>query len=175
MYDLLARLPDDGKHALREFCRFLGLERRLEELPRLYGVIPGGRATSALRESYAARRADKYRHVRCDNLLGTTHFHIDPHGFLFTGLCAGIMVATVDDLHPEMTSASHPIAARLLADGPFGLMRSAAERHGYREREDGYVSACDLCIDVRAFLRRAGDYPELRPDEFYLELDKPRP
>jgi hypothetical protein len=173
MYELLGRLPDDGKHALQEFCRFFDLERSLEALPRLYGVIPGGRATSALRESYVARRAINYEHVRCDNLLGTTHFHIDPHGFLFTGLCAGIAVATVDDFHPKITPASHPIATTLLADGPCGLMRSASERHGYRERDVGYVSACDLCIDVRAFMRRAGDYPELSPDEFYLDLDRP--
>jgi hypothetical protein len=143
----------------------------MAELPRLYGVIPGGRAARALRTSHEARPASEFAHAACARLLTTCHFHIDPRGFLVTGLCVGIVTATVDDLHPEIDQASHPIVWTLLDEGPAGLMRMAVRLHAYRERENGYVSACDLCMDVRSHMRRAGDYPELRPEEFYRELD----
>jgi hypothetical protein len=39
----------------------------------------------------------------------------------------------------------------------------AQDRHGYQERADGYVSKCDLCLDVRRCLHQAGEYSELRP------------
>jgi hypothetical protein len=167
LYDLLARLPGDGKRRLEEFSRLAGVADRLELLPQLYGVIPGGRAVRALRRCYSPRPAQAFAGRRCDILLDTTHFHIDPSGSLFTGLCAGLSPASVEDLHPEITPRTHPIFSTLLAEGPHGLMAMATHDHAYEERPTGYVSPCDLCIDVRRWLRGRGSFPELRPDAFY--------
>jgi hypothetical protein len=168
LYELLARLPGDGKRSLEEFCRLTGMALDSEQLPRLYGVIPGGRAARALRHCYASRPAAAFAGRSCaDRLLDTSHFHIDSAGDLFTGLCAGLSPASVEDLHPEMTPESHPLFLTLVAEGPFGLMTLAARRHGYEERRDGYVSPCDLCLDVRRHLWREGSYSELRPACFY--------
>ncbi len=168
LYDLLSRMPDDGRHSLEDFRRWAGLAEKPEIIARLYGVIPGGRAAEALRDSWAPRPAETFRGGDCGaDLLGTTHFHIDHRGDLFTGLCAGIAAGTVEDLHPEIEPTRRPVFYRLMTEGPCGLMDLAAERHGYEERPGGYVSPCDLCQDVRRHLWRAGGYPELRPGSFY--------
>ena len=168
MYGILAQMPDDGRHTLDEFSRWAGIADRPDVLAALYQVIPNGRAVRALRSSYTARRASSFRGRNClGELTSTTHFHIDQNGDLFTGLCAGLAPATIENLHPEVSQGTHPVFHRLASEGPCGLMRMASEGHGYREREDGYVSKCDLCLDVRGVLHETGEFPELRPASFY--------
>jgi MoaA/NifB/PqqE/SkfB family radical SAM enzyme len=168
MYELLSRMPDDGTHSLEEFCRWAGLMNRRELIPRLYQVIPSGRATQALRECYRTRPAAHFRGETClSELLSTSHFHIDQHGDLFTGLCAGLAPASVKDLHPVISEVTHPAFFRLCLEGPYELMGLASRQFGYREREDGYVSKCDLCFHVRKHLQETGAFPELRPAAFY--------
>jgi hypothetical protein len=168
MYDLLSQMPHEGTHQLEEFCRWLGIDHRGEDVPALYQVIPSGRAPEALRECYRLLPASRFRGQTCrSELLSTSHFHIDQHGDLFTGLCAGLAPAAIDDLHPTITEDTHPVFCRLCVDGPFGLMRLARERFGYEERSDGYASKCDLCFDVRRRLHATGGFPELRPGAFY--------
>lgn len=168
LYDLLDRWPDDRPHTLDAFCRREGIADRPEALLDLYGVIPGGRAVKALRHCYQPRPAECFRGESCrGELLSTHHFHIDPSGCLFTGLCAGLVVGTVEDFHPRITAERFPLFSRACAQGPYGLMALAAEEHGFRPRMDGYVSKCDLCLDVRGCLAGTGRYPELRPASFY--------
>ena len=168
LYDMLERLPEERTHTLDEFCRFAGIEDRPQALLDFYGVIPGGRAVKALRRCYLPRPAEAFKGESCrGELLSTHHFHIDPSGHLFTGLCAGIVVGTVDNFHPAITARCFPVFCRACEEGPYGLMRLAVEEHGFRPREDGYVSKCDLCLDVRGSLEATGHYPELRPATFY--------
>lgn len=167
-YALLAQLPDDGTHTLEEFKKLSGIAGRADAEARLYSVIPNGRAARSLRSCYAPQPADYFAEEVCAaELLNVTHFHIDHHGDLFTGFCAGLAPATCEDLHPRITAASHPVFHLLAVSGPVGLMRSRGEAHGYRERAGGYVSKCDLCMDVRGVLSATGAYPELRPASFY--------
>jgi len=168
MYDLLSRMPDDTTHTLEEFCRYLGIDPESEEVPGLYYVIPGGRAPEALRNCYTPHPAPSFRNQACrSELLSTSHFHIDPYGNLFTGLCAGIVAGTVDNLHPAISEDRFPVFATLSKHGPLGLMKIAAEQRRFVERPDGYVSKCDLCFQVRRHLHATGEFPELRPGPFY--------
>lgn len=167
-YEILSQMPGDGRHSLEEFCEWAGIAESPDMIARLYQVIPNGRAVEALRSSYTPREASSFRDASCmRDLTNTTHFHIDHYGDLFTGLCAGLAPATIDELHPEITERSHPVFHRLAVEGPYGLMRIAVDAHGYRERKEGYVSRCDLCMDVRGTLQRTGEFPELRPASFY--------
>jgi hypothetical protein len=169
IYSLLERLPGDGRRDLEQVCREIGWSTNDRRIVESYGVIPGGRACSGLRDCYRAVSEDRFRGDACHTeLTGTTHFHIDLHGNLFTGLCAGLAAATVDDLHPEIEPRSHPVFHRLCMEGPYGLMLWAEEHEGYERRAGGYVSKCDLCLDVRTRLHETGVYPELRPDGFYI-------
>ena len=166
-YALLARLPDDGTRTLEEFCRLTGLPPGSRQVPKLYDLIAGGRAPEALRDYYDAAPAEHFKDARClRDLLSTSHFHVDHHGNLFTGLCAGLAPANVEDLHPTISEQQHPVFWRLCHEGPFGLMRVAADL-GYTPKDEGYVSSCDLCFDVRRHLHATGRFPELRPDAYY--------
>jgi hypothetical protein len=168
LYALLAKMPDDGRHTLEEFCSWAGIADKPEALAELYYVIPNGRAATALAASFASRPASDFRGQTCfADLMSTSHFHIDHHGDLFTGLCAGLAVATIDDPHPYIDEYTQPIVRLLMAEGPLGLMAMAQSTHGYEQRERGYVSKCDLCLDVRDHLFATGVYAELRPAEFY--------
>jgi MoaA/NifB/PqqE/SkfB family radical SAM enzyme len=170
MYGILAKMPDDGRHSLEEFVAWAGLEGRPELVAQLYSVIPSGRAVDALRDAFPSRPAHHFRKATCFvELMSTSHFHVDQHGDLFTGLCAGIAPATVEDLHPRIEPGTHPVFSRLIAEGPWGLMKTAQASCGYRARERGYVSKCDLCLDVRDSLYRTGEFSELRPASFYCE------
>jgi hypothetical protein len=174
MYTLLDRLPDDGTHRLEETCELLRIAANDPRIPASYGVIPSGRACEALRACYACSPAESFRGRTClGQLMSTTHFHIDHHGHLFTGMCAGMVAATVEDLHAELDPDNRPVFTTLCSDGPCGVMDLAIERHGYASRGDGYVSQCDLCLDVRAHLWRTGLYPELQPPGFYAEPPVP--
>jgi len=168
MYELLSRMPDDGTHTLSEFCRWGGIPEDSEMIPQMYGVIAGGRATHALRGCYTRRPADAFERYVCrGELMSTTHFHIDLYGNLFTGLCAGIVPATVDNLHPRVLPETHPCFAMLCDHGPHGLMNMARAEYGFEPHPDGYVSKCDLCYDMRKFMVSHGEYAELRPHSFY--------
>lgn len=137
-------------------------------IPRLYQVIPAGRAVQALRNCYVTQPAAEFRGQSCRaELPSTTHFHIDHNGDLFTGLCAGIAPASIEELHPPISANTHPVFCLLCEMGPSGLMEMAAEQYGFTPRKDGYVSKCDLCFDVRRFLAATGEFPELRPACFY--------
>jgi hypothetical protein len=168
MYDLLSRMPEHTTHTLEEFCRYLGIDPESEQVPGLYHVIPGGRAPEALRNCYTPYPVSYYRSQNCrSELLSTSHFHIDHHGNLFTGLCAGIVAGTTDNLHPQTSEEDFPVFTTLCGHGPCGLVELAKERHGFIERPDGYVSKCDLCFQVRRRLHATGQFPELRPGPFY--------
>ena len=42
-----------------------------------------------------------------------------------------------------------------------------AKGYGYQESEEGYLSKCDLCLDIRKFIVDKGNFKELAPKEFY--------
>lgn len=170
MYNLLESLPDEGKHSLEDACAELAVDPASSWIPSSYGVIPSGRAVRELRSCFRSSPAESFAGVTCaSDLLSTSHFHIDPYGNLITGLCAGIRMASVYDLHPMITAESHPISYRLIEDGPYVLMLEAVSSHGFEPRQSGYVSRCDLCLDVRRHLWQTGRFHELQPDGFYSE------
>ena len=169
LYDILGRMDGiDRTRTLEEFCLITGLDQRKEMLPGLYHLVPGGRVTEEMRDSFTPDRAAAYRTSRCSGeITSTTHFHIDPMGHLFTGLCAGIISGTVDDLHPVITGETRSLLHLLCTGGPVALMELAMEKYGFEEDPGGYVSKCDLCLQVRQFLRTRDTFPEFGPDDYY--------
>jgi len=63
---------------------------------------------------------------------------------------------------------------RFLIAGDFEGLIHFAEDLGYQEKEAGYVSKCDLCLDIRKYLAGKGDFKELSPKEFYDYLESDR-
>jgi hypothetical protein len=93
------------------------------------------------------------------------------YGNYISGFCGGLTVGDWHDL-PELLrdyrEARYPrLIARLIQSGPAGLLELGASEYGFVPSPDGYAGKCHLCVDIRRVLARSGDFPELRPQEFY--------
>lgn len=59
----------------------------------------------------------------------------------------------------------------MLATNLKRLYDFGVKEFGYKELEDGYISKCNLCLDIRRHIvSLTGDYKELSPREFYFNL-----
>ena len=89
------------------------------------------------------------------------------------GYCGGISLGhwqNLDRLIEEgIDLEEHPILKFLIAEDLQGLFHFAAD-FGYGESRDGYLSKCDLCLDLREYLASKKDFEELSPKEFYVHL-----
>ncbi|HYA03614.1 MAG TPA: radical SAM protein [Syntrophobacteria bacterium] len=134
-----------------------------------------GRAVSRLRDLAPAHRAAAFFRQPCrPEFLRSWHNHFDNYGNLLPGYCGGISLGNwlhLDSLTEEgIDLGFHPILSFLISGNMEGLFQFA--RHfGYREAERGYVSKCDLCLDLRRFLAGRGDFEELAPKEFYEHVE----
>ena len=64
-----------------------------------------------------------------------------------------------------------PLIDLLVGEGPYGLMELAEKEVGYRQRPEGYIGKCHLCVDVRKHMVEEGeDRRELAPKSFYEHL-----
>jgi hypothetical protein len=50
-----------------------------------------------------------------------------------------------------------------------GLLLFARD-FGFQESEEGYISKCDLCLEIRKYLLTKKEFDELKPTEFYSHL-----
>jgi hypothetical protein len=171
--DVLSRmecgLDHTRTHTLAESARLLGLDPFKGDLWRIHDYLnPSGRAVERLADGLPAYAPETFQDDACGRTLqNTTHFHIDPQGNLYTGHCPGITVANVENLHPAIDSARHPVYSQLAEGGPVWLWRGLAP--DFQPDPKGYVSKCHLCLAVRKHLRATGRYEELRPDEYYRD------
>ena len=46
-----------------------------------------------------------------------------------------------------------------------------AKEYGYCEHQQGYLSKCHLCVDIRKYLSNKNEFIELEPKEFCLHLE----
>ena len=74
-----------------------------------------------------------------------------------------------ETLQRGIDSEEQPVLALLIAEDIEGLL-GFVRAEGYREREEGYVSKCDLCLDLRGYLVEHGEHGELAPRAFYDRL-----
>ncbi len=164
----------------REFSR-LGIEGTLpfEEYLRIgYGLAYGelllnGRAVYKLAYLFPKYPARRFFGFSCrGDLLRDWHVHVDNYCNFVPGFCAGLSLGDARDLE-GIRAGSGPgryrVLRALLTD--LGELYRLGIEHGYREREEGYVSKCHLCLDIRRHLARCGDFPELAPRAFYEHLE----
>jgi hypothetical protein len=133
-----------------------------------------GRAARALGPHYPSRPAEHYFNEPCrPAFLRDWHNHFDNYGNFMPGYCGGISLGDWHELG-TLTSVgvnmeTHPVLFYLLAEDVEGLLYFARER-GYETAPGGYVSKCDLCLDIRAYLAKTGEFKELTPRRFYDQL-----
>ena len=161
--------------------RELGLKGTLpfERYSRIAGhgldhaeLLPGGRVAYALGHLFQKHPAERYFRASCrDELIRDWHIHVDNYCNFVPGYCGGISLGDARDLDAicrGIDLVEFPILAALLT-GMEELYELGTE-YGYVGLEEGYVSKCHLCVDIRKHLVGVGRFKELRPMEFYEHL-----
>ena len=89
------------------------------------------------------------------------------------GYCGGISLGSwfgLDRLLKEgIDLENRPVLNYLIKNDMRKLFNFASDL-GYQELNEGYVSKCHLCLDIRKYFVSIGDYAELQPREFYEQL-----
>ncbi len=165
---LMERLPDhDKKYPLHESCRLLGIDSKDGSLWRIHPYLnPCGRAAMRLADGLKRHSVEEFEGDACGRTFrSTSHFHIAPHGNLFTGHCPGISVANVENLHPQVEEGIVPFFTTLCEGGPV----EAWKRHAPEFAPDatGYIGKCHFCLELRRHLFERNVFSELRPAEMY--------
>jgi len=146
-----------------------------ESLAQRVELFLMGRASRKLRSHYPAHPASAFFDIPCQPpFLRDWHNHFDNYGNFVPGYCGGISLGSWHDLdrltEDGIDLEEHVVLRHLIREDLGGLFRFARDL-GYQELSDGYVSNCDLCVDIRRFLITQGDFEELAPREFYQHLD----
>jgi hypothetical protein len=133
-----------------------------------------GRAPDALRTFYPSYPARRLFATPCMPVfLRDWHNHFDNYGNFMPGFCGGISLGNwleLDDLLENGIELDDRPVLRFLIDDDMEGLFHFAEDFGYQESGAGYLSKCDLCLDIRRFLVAKQDFAELRPKEFYEHL-----
>jgi hypothetical protein len=133
-----------------------------------------GRATTTLRELYSKHPSIAFFGEPCVSpFMRDWHNHFDNYGNFIPGFCAGISLGSWRDLDSLLvegvSAADHPVLAILATENIEKLLDFARE-YGYEDRVEGYISKCDLCLDIRKHLFDHEEFVELAPAEFYDQV-----
>lgn len=161
---------------LEDYLDAVGRERASMAFATEYALIPNGRAGTRLSSLYEHFPASRFLGDTCENELSSPHhIHVDAYGNYVSGLCAGISLGDgrdLDALYNGIDLSMRPFLDRAIRGGMGALCEWAQEKYGYRERPEGYIAKCELCLDIRRHLVDVGvGLEELRPLEFYEHLE----
>jgi hypothetical protein len=134
-----------------------------------------GRATSRLKHLYPKHPGDSFLERPCSPpFLRNWHNHFDNYGNYMPGYCGGISLGSwrnMDKLLQEgIDLDSHPVLGFFIEQDFKGLLQFAKD-FGFQELNEGYISKCDLCLDIRKYLLTKKEFDELKPKEFYSHLE----
>lgn len=135
-----------------------------------------GRAADRLKDLYPGYVSDRFLDMPCQpDFLRSWHNHFDNYRNFMPGFCGGISLGSwfeLDQLLEEGIDLSNrPVLECLVNEDMRGLFNFASDM-GYQEIDDGYVSKCHLCLDIRKHLASISDFEELQPRQFYEQLEK---
>ncbi len=132
-------------------------------------LLPMGRAAYQLGHLYRGFPADDFFDQSCrKELLRDWHVHIDNYGNYIPGYCAGLSLGNW--LEVDQANLKELSIVRALVNTGVKELCEIARDFGY-ECQEGYVSKCHLCVDMRRYLvQRTTQFKELRPREFYSHL-----
>jgi len=139
-------------------------------------LLPMGRACYELKHLFIKHPARAFFHESCmPELTRNWHVHIDNYFNYMTGYCGGISLGDarkLDALTREGVSLEDRPVLRALTTGIRSLYEFAVKEFNYKENEEGYISKCHLCIDIRRHIvQQTDEYKELQPRELYFHLE----
>lgn len=161
-FNIMGNLPFD---AYLEKCGFSGLHRT--------ELLPMGRVPYMLAHLYRKHPANRFFNISCkDELTRPWHIHIDNYGNYMAGYCGGISLGNAENLNSirQVNLDDKPILGALVND--LKELLEFGKHFGYKERGDGYISKCHLCVDIRRYIiQHTDEFKELNPKEFYHHLE----
>ena len=131
-------------------------------------LIPMGRAVYQLDSLFTKQPIDVFLRLSCrKEITRDWHIHIDNYGNYIPGFCGGISLGqAVDILSGRPIDLNERRVIKSLVMKMDDLYRLGQD-YGYMAKEDGYISKCHLCLDIRRYLFSRGEFKELRPAGFY--------
>lgn len=167
--EIVAEEPAGAGRATRIASYRAALARHADRL--------AGRAALRLGDYFERFPAEHFRGQHCvEEVLHSRHVHVDPYGFVFPGVCAGIILGNalrepggIEGVWNALREdwPRRPVIEAVVRGGSHALFEKARAL-GYRERREGYANKCHLCSDVRQFLSDRGIWPEdVGPAECY--------
>jgi hypothetical protein len=168
-YNRFKRMGLTDKLRLEDYLR-----RGWNDLTHNVEMFLMGKAVYKLRNLFPKYPSASFLDEPCvPPFLRNWHNHFDNYGNYMPGYCGGLSLGSWRNLNNLVQEAIHlekfPILKHLVEQDMEGLLRMALD-YGYSERVDGYISKCDLCVDMRKFLCQTGEFGELKPKAFYSHL-----
>jgi len=109
-----------------------------------------------------------------EELTRPWHVHIDNYGNYISGYCGGLSLGghdMWDEILQEGVNLDERPVIGALVSCLGDLYRYAEDNCSYTPNEEGYVSKCHLCLDIRKRLSDEGcGLKELSPRQFYDRL-----
>lgn len=173
-YRQFRRLGLTDRLPLEKYVDRVGLHEATSRIE----LLPLGRAVYTLREWFRHYPASAFQGVSCaDALTRPYHNHWDNYGNVLPGFCAGLALGNIldtPDLYEQgLNLDEYPVLQRLFEAGVGALYQLATREFDYQERQEGYISRCHLCLDIRRHLvRQTNTFKALQPFAFYAQLDR---
>jgi len=135
-------------------------------------LFANGRVPYQLGYLYKQYPASHFFGASCRReLIRDWHIHVDNYCNFIPGFCGGLSLGdarNLDSICRGIDLDEMPVLKALLIN--LQALYDLGKQFGYQEQE-GYVSKCHLCLDVRRCLARAGEFKELEPKPFYERLE----
>jgi len=168
-YHQFKNLGVKGTLAIDQYLENDRLALRYSEL------LPMGRACYRLNHLFTKYPAKAFFGESCiSELTRNWHVHIDNYFNYIAGYCGGISLGDARDLDAlaQGIDLHDKPVLRALATDIRNLYDFAVREFDYAEKEEGYVSKCHLCIDIRRHIaQRTDEFKELQPRELYFQLE----
>jgi len=169
-YNQFKRLGVKGTFSFEEYLRRVGFPSSF-----FVELLPMGRACYKLGHLFRKFPAKHFFGESCErSLTRSWHVHIDNYCNFMPGYCGGISLGDArdfDSICGGIDLEEYPILSFLVTDLK-KLFEFGVKEFGYKERKEGYISKCHLCLDVRKHIAiQTDEFKELKPREFYFHLD----
>ncbi len=155
---------------------FSGLLKKIDikDFSSYIELLPMGRTPYSLGTLFKKYPADLFLEQNCyTELTENWHNHIDNYCNYIPRFCAGISLGDFrqyDSIFMNGIDLARRPVLKALATGLSSLLE-LGKKFGYRENENGYISKCHLCIDIRMrLIKETDEFKELAPVQFYDNL-----